>query len=96
MSVRLCLRSAARWRQPVPCRYAAPVALVAIALLAQGCAADPPRVFRNAEPSDPHIHVPPVVYRSTFGADAGGRPVEPAPWTGHNNGGAPAPTKDGQ
>jgi hypothetical protein len=70
--------------------------LLLVALLAQGCIAEPPRRSQQPDPSDPDARVPSVNYRSVLGADAGGRPVEPAPWTGQNNGGAAAPPKGGQ
>lgn len=95
MSAGLCLRSATIRRRPVPCRYAAHAALIAVALLAQGCAADPPRVLQRADPSDPNVRVPSANYRPALGGYASGRPVEPAPWTGRNDGAVPAPAKDG-
>jgi len=95
MSARLCLRSAARRRRPVPWRYAAHAALISLALLVQGCAADQPRVSQTANPSDPNARVPPTNYRPVLGSYAGGRPVEPAPWPGRNDGAMPTP-KDGR
>lgn len=91
MSAQLCLRLAARWRRPVPWRLAASAALFSVAMLTQGCATDPPRVFQNAEPSNPDVRVPSANYRPVLGTYASGRPVEPAPWTGRNDGAAPAP-----
>lgn len=70
-------------------------ALIAVALLAQGCAADSPRVLGQADPADPSIRIPAASYRPVLGGYTAARPVEPAPWTGHNDGAAPAP-KDGR
>jgi hypothetical protein len=73
----------------IPARYAARAALIALALLAQGCAADPPRLLQGADPSDPSVRVPAARYRSALGGYASGRPVEPAPWTERKDGAAP-------
>lgn len=94
MSARFNLRSAANGWRPVPWRIAAPAVAMALALLAQGCAEAPPRVF-SAEPSNPNVRVPPAAYRPVLGGYAGARPVEPAPWIRPDSGAAPAP-KDGR
>lgn len=91
----LGLQSAAvRGRSRLRC-YAAHAALISIALLAQGCAADPGRVLLGADPSDPGARVASAQYRPVLGGYTAGRPVEPAPWTGRNDGAVPAP-KDGR
>lgn len=95
MPAQFCLRSAANGRRPAPWRYAAHALAITFALLAQGCAAEPPRVFQNADASDPNVRVPPSNYRPVLDSYVSRRPVEPAPWTGRNDGAAPAP-KDGR
>ncbi len=98
MSAGLCLRSDAMRGRPGRSglsRYAAHAALIAIVLLAQGCAGVPPHVAQGADPSDPNVRVATANYRPVLGGYTSARPAEPAPWTGRNDGAAPAP-KDGR
>ena len=97
MSAGLCLRSAALRGRSRLARAMAHAALLALALLAPGCAGDPSRVSGYADPSDPNARVPPAHYRPVLGGYVSGRPVEPAPWTGRDDDGAAAPaSKDGR
>ena len=70
--------------------------LSAGALLAQGCAATPPRPFDGAKVADPGVRVPPAAYRPVLGNYSSQRPVEPSPWRERNDRVAPTPKKDGQ
>ena len=95
MSARLCLRSAA-----MPTAAGA-VALCGACRFDFGRAAGARLRRRSAArsqqaPTRPirTLACPPAHYRSVLGGYASGRPVEPAPWTGRNDGVAPAP-KDG-
>lgn len=94
MSARLRLRSAAIRRRSVPCRYATHAALIAVALLAQGCAAIPPQPFADAAASDPDVRVPPVGYRPVLSGYVSQRPVAPAAWRQQNERVAPRPKSD--
>jgi hypothetical protein len=95
MSKRFWPRSvAANWR-PALWRYRLPAVLAACALLAQGCAASPPRPFQGADASNPNARVPPTAYRPALGTYSSQRPVEPAPWRERNDRVAPEPKKDG-
>ena len=71
--------------RPAAWRGAAVIAALAAALLASGCA-------ETAKPAvaaaDPQARTARVAYRPVLGTYRGGRPVEPAPWTG-------APKKEG-
>ena len=96
MSARVCLRSAVRMRRLVPWCYAAHVTLISVALLAQGCAASPPRPFQGADASNADVRVPPTTYRPVLGTYSSQRPVEPAPWRERNDRVAPTPKKSGQ
>ena len=96
MSARVSLRLTAPRGRPVFCCYTALATLISIALLTQGCAPDSSRVFRATDPSDPSVRVPSTGYRPVLGDHSSGRPVEPAPWSQQNDGGAPTPAKDGQ
>lgn len=95
MSAELCPRSVAMTRRRGLPRQAALAGLIAILLFAQGCAAVPPRVSQGADPADRNVRVAATHYRPVLGGYAGGRPAEPAPWTGRNDGVAPA-AKDGR
>jgi hypothetical protein len=96
MSAQFGPRSAAAKRRPTLWRYRLPVALAACALLAQGCAATPPRPFQGADASDPDVRVTPTAYRPVLGTYSSQRPVEPAPWRDPNDRVAPTLKKDGQ
>ena len=95
MSAGLHLRAAAVPGRPGLSRYAAYATLISALLLTQGCAAVPPRIAQGADPSDPSVPVRAADYRPALGGYASGRPTEPAPWTGRNDGAAPAP-KEGR
>jgi len=95
MSAGLCLRSTAVPGRPGLSRCVAYAALISLALLAQGCAAVPPPIAQGADPADPNSRVAATSYRPVLAGYTSGRPVEPAPWTGHRNGAAPAP-KEGR
>lgn len=89
-------RSLAANRRPALWRYRLPAVLAACALLAQGCAASPPRPIQGADASNPNARVPPAAYRPVLGAYSRQRPVEPAPWRERNDRVAPTEKKDGQ
>ena len=96
MSAHFWPRSAAAGGHSALWRYRLPAVLTACALLAQGCAAIPPRPFQGADASDPDVRVPPIAYRPVLGTYSSQRPVEPAPWRELNERVAPTPKKDGQ
>lgn len=94
MSARLRLRSAAIRRRSVPWRHATHAALIAAALLVQGCAAIPPRPSADVAASDPGVRVPSAGYRPVLSGYVSQRPVAPAAWRQQNEQVAPRPKSD--
>ncbi len=64
-------------------------AVLALALLVQGCAAPIPLAGPN--PADPGVRVPAVAYRPSMGKYPSQRPVEPSGWREQNERVTPAP-----
>jgi hypothetical protein len=62
-----------------------PVIVLALALLATGCARAPSAPFAEADPSDPAARVPRAGYRSTVAPYTRQRPVDPAHWREQND-----------
>ena len=96
MSAHFWPRPAAANRRSAFWRYRLPAILTACALLAQGCAAIPPRLFQGADASNPDVRVPPVAYRPVLSTYSSQRPAEPAPWRERNDHVTPTQKKDGQ
>ena len=94
MSAHFWLRSAAGWRWPTPLGNWRTFSLAVLAVLIQGCAAQPPQQHPGSSAFDPEARVPPVRYRSTLGTYSSQRPVEPMPWRERNDGVAPVPKED--
>ncbi len=96
MSAHFWPRSAAANRLSALWRYRLPAILTACALLAQGCAAIPPRPFRGTDASNPDVRVLATAYRPVIGTYSSQRPVEPAPWRERNDHVTPTQKKDWQ
>lgn len=96
MSAQFWPRSVAANRRLALRRYWLPAVLTACALLAQGCAANPPRPLQGAVASNPAARVPLTAYRPVLGTYSSQRPVEPTPWRERNDRVVPSQKKDGQ
>ena len=80
-------------RLTTPCfrRIASLAGVLALALLAQGCTAQPPLPSAGPDPANPAARTKATAYRSDIAPYESRRPVEPKPWQEQNLGVAPTP-----
>ena len=86
--VRVCYAAFARQSRVLPLAAAGVLPLVM-----QACSASTASSWRGPDPSDASVRVAPASYRSTVGAYASQRPVEPRPWREQNQRVTPQPKR---